>query len=71
MDWSQCPDAESVPDRCGGAWVVKGTRVPVQGILDNAEAGCTAEEIAGEEIYPSISVDVVRRILRWSASQPP
>jgi hypothetical protein len=23
IDWSQCPDAESVPDRCGGAWVVK------------------------------------------------
>ena len=32
IDWSQCPDAESVPDRCGGAWVVRGTRIPVQGI---------------------------------------
>ena len=43
IDWSQCPDAESVPDRCGGAWVVRGTRIPVQGILDNAE-DCTPEQ---------------------------
>ena len=43
IDWSQCIDVESVPDRCGGAWVVRGTRIPVQGILDNAE-DCTPEQ---------------------------
>jgi len=36
----------------------------VQGILDNAEAGCTAEEIA-TEIFEGITVDQVRRILRF------
>ena len=36
IDWTGCRDVESVPDRCGGAWVTKGTRVLVQGILDNA-----------------------------------
>ena len=45
MDWSKCPDAESVPDRCSGQWVVKDTRVLVQGIIDNAD-DFTAEEIA-------------------------
>ena len=45
MDWSKCPDTESVPDRCSGQWVVKDTRVLVQGIIDNAE-DFTAEEIA-------------------------
>jgi uncharacterized protein (DUF433 family) len=34
IDWSQCPDAESDPGRCSGAWVAKGTRMMVQGILD-------------------------------------
>ena len=29
LDWSQCPAVESVPDRVGGAWVFKGTRLPV------------------------------------------
>lgn len=65
VDWSKCPDAESVPDRCGGAWVVKGSRVPVQAILDNAEAECSAEEIA-TEIF-ALPVDVVRRILAYAA----
>jgi uncharacterized protein (DUF433 family) len=64
IDWSQCPDVESVPDRCHGAPVVKGTRVMVQGILDNADEGCSAEEIA-TEIF-ELPVDVVRRILRFA-----
>jgi uncharacterized protein (DUF433 family) len=46
----------------GGAWVVKGTRLMVQGILDAAADGCTAEEIA-HAIF-DLPVDVVRRILR-------
>jgi uncharacterized protein (DUF433 family) len=61
IDWSRCPDAESVPGKVSGAWVVKGTRLTVQAILDNAE-DCTAEEIA-TEIFPSVPVEVVRRIL--------
>jgi hypothetical protein len=28
--WKDCPDIESVPDRCSGAWVVKNSRVMVQ-----------------------------------------
>jgi uncharacterized protein (DUF433 family) len=64
IDWSQCPDVESVPDRCSGAWCVKGTRVMVQGIIDNAE-DFTAEQIA-RDIY-DLDVDVVRRILTFAA----
>jgi uncharacterized protein (DUF433 family) len=48
-----------VPDRCSGAWCVKGTRVMVRGILDIA-AEFTAEQIASE-IY-ELPVDVLRRI---------
>jgi uncharacterized protein (DUF433 family) len=64
IDWSQCPDVESVPDRCHGAPVVKGTRVMVQAIIDNAEAGCSAEQIA-REIY-DLDLNVVRRVLRFA-----
>jgi uncharacterized protein (DUF433 family) len=61
IDWSQCPDVESVPDRCSGAWVVKGTRVMVEGILDNADE-CSPEEVA--DLF-GLPVDVVRRILAF------
>jgi hypothetical protein len=49
-----------VPDRCSGARCVKGTRVMVKGIPDNA-AEFSAEQIASE-IY-KLPVDVVRWIL--------
>ena len=45
IDWSNCPDVESVSGRCSGAWVVKNSRVIVETcILGNAE-DCTPEEI--------------------------
>ena len=37
LDWSQCPAVESVPDRVGGVWVFKGTRLPVATVIENLE----------------------------------
>ena len=45
--------------------MIKGTRIPVQGILDNAE-DCTPEQIAGPGIFPSLTVAQVRRVLRFA-----
>ncbi len=45
LDWSQCPAVESVPDRLGGAWVFRGTRMPVSAVFENLEAGATVDEI--------------------------
>lgn len=35
IDWSQCPAVESVPGKVSGAWVFRGTRMPVQTVFDN------------------------------------
>jgi uncharacterized protein (DUF433 family) len=45
LDWSQCPAVESVPDRRGGAWVFRDTRMPVATVFENLEAGSSLEEI--------------------------
>ena len=37
LDWSQCPAVESIPGKVGGAWVFKGTRLPVATVIDNLE----------------------------------
>ena len=52
IDWTRCRDAERTPGKVSGAWCVKGTRIPVQAIIDNAPEGCTAEEIAGDRHIP-------------------
>ncbi len=45
IDWSQCPAVESVPGKVSGAWVLKGTRMPVAAIFENLEAGANIDDI--------------------------
>jgi uncharacterized protein (DUF433 family) len=45
LDWSQCPVVESIPDKMSGAWVLKGTRMPISAILENIEAGANIDDI--------------------------
>jgi uncharacterized protein (DUF433 family) len=45
LDWSQCDAVESIPGKVSGAWVLKGTRMPVQTVFANLEAGMSIHEI--------------------------
>ena len=64
IDWSKCEDVESVPGRMSGAWVIKGTRVPAQAVIDNAKDGFTAEQIA-TEIF-ELPLERVKGVLRYA-----
>lgn len=37
LDWSRCPAVESVPGKASGAWVFRGTRLPVATVIENLE----------------------------------
>jgi uncharacterized protein (DUF433 family) len=45
LDWSKCAAVESVPGKVSGAWVFRGTRLPVATIFENLEDGLSIEEI--------------------------
>ena len=45
LDWSQCPAVESIPGKVSGAWVFRGTRMPVATVFENLEDGTTIDEI--------------------------
>ena len=45
LDWSQCPPVESIPGKVSGAWVFRGTRMPVTTVFENLEAGASIEDI--------------------------
>jgi uncharacterized protein (DUF433 family) len=68
MDWSGCPAVERVPGKVSGQWIVKGTRILADGVLENADAGYTAEELAGE-IYEGLQVDQARALLSYAKRQ--
>jgi len=38
LDWSQCEAVETIPGKVSGAWVFRGTRVPVSAIFDNLKS---------------------------------
>lgn len=52
----------SDPDVCGGKPVVRGTRVPVQYILELWEMGYNAERI--HEQYPMVPKELMERIIK-------
>ena len=45
LDWSQCPAVESIPGKVSGAWVLRGTRMPVSIIFENLAGGMTVDEV--------------------------
>ncbi len=45
LDWSQCSAVEIIPGKVSGAWVFKGTRMPVATVFENLQAGANVEEI--------------------------
>jgi uncharacterized protein (DUF433 family) len=69
MDWSDCPHVEREQGKVSGAWVVKGSRVPADAIIDNARDGFTAEAIA--EMFEGLSVQRVRAVLRFAELHAP
>jgi uncharacterized protein (DUF433 family) len=68
MDWSNCLDVERVPGKVSGAWLVRGTRVPADAVVANAEDGYSAEEIA-EQIFEGVPVDRIRRVIDFARQQ--
>ena len=64
LDWSQCPAVESVPGRVSGAWVFRGTRMPVSVVFENLEDGMSIDEIM--EQWP-VTRDQVKAVLEFAA----
>lgn len=64
LDWSQCPAVESVPGRLSGAWVFRGTRMPVSAVFENLEAGATIDEITE---WFHISKEQIVEVLEFTA----
>jgi len=61
FDWLYCPAVEWHPDRVSGAWVFRGTRVPVAALFENLEAGASLTDIV--EWFPGITLDQLRTVL--------
>jgi uncharacterized protein (DUF433 family) len=61
LDWNTCPAVERTPERVSGAWVFKGTRVPVKALFENIEEGASVDDFI--EWFPGVSRDQVLAVL--------
>jgi len=59
IDWSECPLVETKSKVQSGAPVLRGTRMPVNAIIDNFDYGVSAPEIAKQFEIPLESVEAI------------
>ncbi|MBS3966624.1 MAG: DUF433 domain-containing protein [Truepera sp.] len=65
IDWSSCPAVERDPQRVGGAWVFRDTRVPIAALFENLEDGASVDEFVAW--FPGVSLEQVRTVLHHTA----
>ena len=68
IDWSTCPAVERDPERVSGAWVFRGTRVPVSALFENLEDGALVSQFV--EWFPGVTLDQARTVLDHAAKSP-
>jgi uncharacterized protein (DUF433 family) len=65
MAWQDGPEIERDPDRVSGAWVFRGTRVPVSALFENLRDGATIEQFL--EWFPGVKRAQVEAVLNREA----
>ena len=62
-DWSGCPDVEREAGKLSGAWVFRGTRVPVLALFQNIEDGATVDDFL--EWFPGVTRQQIEAVLEY------
>jgi uncharacterized protein (DUF433 family) len=65
IDWSQCSLVEADPRVVSGAPVLRGTRMPVNAIVDNFDYGMSVAEISEQFEVPE---EILQAILTYAKS---
>jgi len=62
LDWNECPAVERPPEKGGGEWLFKGTRVPIRALFENLEDGARIDDFL--EWFPGVRRVQVESVLR-------
>ena len=61
LNWNQCDGVERDPAKVSGAWVFKGTRVPVTALFENLESGARIDDFL--QWFPGVKRQHVEAVL--------
>lgn len=59
--WRQCEAVERDPEKVSGAWVFRGTRVPVEALFENLRDGATEQQFLAW--FPGVERSQVEAVL--------
>jgi len=65
LDWSKCPAVERVPGKVSGAWVLRGTRMPVGTIFENIESGASLDDVLAW--YEGLDRKQIQAVIEFAA----
>jgi uncharacterized protein (DUF433 family) len=65
IDWTSCAAVERDAARVSGAWVFRGTRVPVAALFENLEDDASVQEFV--EWFPGVTLEQARVVLEHVA----
>lgn len=65
LDWTACQAVERDPQILSGAWVFRGTRVPVSALFENLEGGATVDQFL--EWFPGVTRKQIDAVLEHAA----
>lgn len=66
IDWRTCSAVERSPAKVSGAWVFRGTRIPVRALFENLEDGATVDNFL--EWFPGVTKAQVEAVLEHAAA---
>jgi uncharacterized protein (DUF433 family) len=64
-DWKQCDAVERAENKVSGAWVFKGTRVPVKALFENLESGARIDDFL--EWFPGVTRKQAEAVLEHAS----
>jgi uncharacterized protein (DUF433 family) len=64
FDWNHCLAVERSVAKVSGAWVFRGTRVPVKSLFENFEDGATVNDFL--EWFPGVGREQVLAVLEFA-----
>jgi uncharacterized protein (DUF433 family) len=66
QQWDDCDAVERHPDKVSGAWVFRGTRVPLSALFENLRDGATIDQFL--EWFPGVERSQVESVLDHEAA---
>ena len=63
--WNDCAAVERHPEKLGGAWVFRGTRVPLATLFENLRDGASIDQFL--EWFPGVQRSQVEAVLEHEA----